>query len=166
MVSPELLRRYPFFAGFDHDELEMLANLGESIQIAANHYLVREGETIESIYLLVHGSLAVVMELTDKSSAHALADQLVGRVRTQALVISTLEPGDVAGWSALAPPYTATSGLRTLTDCELVSFKAEELRLVFEADCRFGYRMLEKIVGIARERLHSLRLESLAQQIA
>lgn len=163
MVSPELLRRYPFFAGFDYDELEMLANLGEPLHVAAERYLTHEGDKIDTFYLVVQGSLAVVMELTDKRSAQPLADQLAGRLRTQAVVVSTLGPGDVAGWSALARPYNATNGLRTLTACELVMFDAVELRHVFEADCRFGYRMLEKIVGVARERLHSLRLESLAQ---
>lgn len=164
MVSPELLRRYPFFAGFSHDELEMLANLGEPMKVVAGEYLFHEGDTLDTFYLTVQGAVAAVMELTDRQTPHALSDQLVGRMRTRDVVVSTVGPGEVLAWSALVPPYLATSNAKTLTDCELVMFDAVELRHIFKADCKFGYRMLEKVAGVARERLRDMRLESLAQK--
>jgi hypothetical protein len=37
MVSPELIRRYPFFAGLDYDQLVKLAKVAQEYKVEAGH---------------------------------------------------------------------------------------------------------------------------------
>ena len=43
----------------------------------------------------------------------------------------------------------------------IISFDCKKLFKAFEDDCEFGYRMMQKIVQISRDRLLDARIESL-----
>ena len=87
--------------------------------------------------------------------------QLIGKLQTTDVVISTIEPGEIFGWSALVAPYKATAGGKAITPCRVVVFDCQELRNQLEEDCQFGYLMMKKIAQIMRDRLHNLRIEFL-----
>jgi CRP-like cAMP-binding protein len=74
----------------------------------------------------------------------------------------TVSPGDVFGWTGLVPPFIATAGAKTLTPCRIIAFDTKELMEKFEDDCRFGYVMTQKAAQVMRDRLHDMRIESLA----
>jgi CRP-like cAMP-binding protein len=147
MVSPELLRRYPFFAGLGLDHIVTLAQVADEMTVEAEYYFLREGDRVDHFYLILEGEVAVTITLPGQN---------------REVITSTLGPEEVFGWSALVPPHDATSNVKTLTRCRLVSFDCDELWPSFEADCRFGYLMIQKIAQIIRERLRDMRIETLA----
>ena len=44
MVSPELLRRFPFFAGLSEEQINQIAMISEEERYEADEYLFQEGE--------------------------------------------------------------------------------------------------------------------------
>jgi len=44
MVTPELLRRYPFFAGLTHQQLTSLATVAHTMSFEAGETVFRDGE--------------------------------------------------------------------------------------------------------------------------
>jgi CRP-like cAMP-binding protein len=162
MISPELIRRFPFFAGLSHDHIVALADVGEEKDLQSGTYFFHENEALDSFYLTLSGAVGIVMELPDQAIQQPISGQLMGQLKTKDVIISTVGPGDVFAWSSMVPPYKATASARALTDCRVVAFDAQALLQTFVKDCEFGYLVLQKIAQVSRDRLHHLRIESLA----
>lgn len=162
MVSPELLRRYPFFAGLTYENIVTLANLAEELAFDSGHHFFHAGEEICCLYLTLEGGIGIVIELPDHAVEQPLSGQLTGEIKTRDVVVSTVGPGEVFGWSALVPPHTATACAKALTPCRVISFNCADLFKVFADDCRFGYLIMQKATQIIRGRLHDMHIQSLA----
>lgn len=147
MVSPELIRRFPFFSNFSMDQIIFLAKIAEEESVQREHYFNHEGEEINSLYLILEGEIILVTSLPQKD---------------REVTLNSLGPGDVFGWSAMVPPYTATAAAKAVSPSRVVSFDARELRKKSDEDCQFGYLMMIKIAQVIRDRLNSLRIETLA----
>jgi CRP-like cAMP-binding protein len=162
MISPELLRRYPFFAGLSHEHLVALANAAEEISVEAGHTFFQEEDKLDCFYLLVKGSVSIGIPVPDQAAKQNVSGQLLGEIKTKDVSISTVGTGDLFAWSALIPPYTATASGTALTDCQVVAFDAGKLLKLFEEQPDFGYLMSVKAGQLIRERLRDLRIESLS----
>ena len=114
MVSPELLRRYPFFAGLTHDHIVTMANAAAEQAVEAGNAFFRADEAMCCLYLTIEGAVGVVMELPDHTVEQSLSGQLTGALHTRDVVMRTVGPGEVFGWSALVPPYTSTASAKAL----------------------------------------------------
>jgi CRP-like cAMP-binding protein len=162
MISPEVIRRYPFFAGLDQERIVTLAKVAEELEVEENHYFFHEGDQLDRLYLVVAGAVAVVIEVPAKDVEHKLSEQYTGHLQTADVVISAIGPGEVFAWSAMVPPHQATTSAKATTPCRVVAFNAEELIQIFEEDCNFGYQMIQKMAQVVRDRLRDMRTESLA----
>jgi CRP/FNR family cyclic AMP-dependent transcriptional regulator len=165
MISPELLRRYPFFAGLSHDQIVKLAKVGNELPVDAEHYFFHEGETLDCFNLVVEGAVAIVIEVPDQGVEQKLAGQLTGELQTKDVVVSAVGPGEVFGWSGLVPPHKATTSVKATTPCRVIAFNCQELLQAFDDDCRFGYVMMQKTAQIIRDRLRDIRIESLVHAV-
>jgi CRP/FNR family cyclic AMP-dependent transcriptional regulator len=159
MVSPELLRRYPFFAGLTLAQITELAKLSEELEVEPGHYFFHEGKTLSSFYLVLEGQVALTISLLDHGERTPIAETATKR---REVTVSTVGAGEIFAWSALVPPNHATSNGKALTRCRVVAFDAPPLQTAFESDPDFGYRMILRITQIARDRLQGLYHESLA----
>ncbi len=63
MISPELIRRYPFFSGLEHEQIVALANVASEFKAETDHYFFHEGDMLDNLYLLVEGAAAIVIEV-------------------------------------------------------------------------------------------------------
>jgi CRP-like cAMP-binding protein len=149
MVSPELIRRYPYFSGISIERLNMLANMAEEIEYEPDFHFHHEGDDIDKVYIIVEGDISLVTSFPQQDKE---------------VVINTLSTGDVFGWTSLLPPFTAGAGAKSNSKCKLIEFKSSQLREKFEDDYEFGYLMMTKIAQIIRERLDSIVIETLAYQ--
>lgn len=165
MVSPELLRRYPFFAGLSHEHIVALAKLGDEVSTPPEHYFFREGDELTHFYLVIEGQVVIVLDLPISGAAYKLSEVLTHQYTTEDVTVISLGPGQVFGWSALVPPHQATSSGKALTPGRVIAFDCLELRKQFELDSKFGYLMTQKAAQIIRNRLRDLRIESVAQLI-
>jgi CRP-like cAMP-binding protein len=161
MVSPELIRRYPFFAGLSHEHLATLAGLAEDITVGTGHVFFREDDTIDHFYLVVEGAIAVFMEIPDRTKDQPLSGQLTGELPVHDVIVSTVGSGEVFGWAALVPPPVASGGAKAVTPCRVIAFDAARLQELFDTDCTFGYQMTQKAATVMRERLRDMRIESI-----
>jgi CRP-like cAMP-binding protein len=163
MISPELIRRYPFFSGLKHEQIVALAKLASEETVTEGHYFFHEEEKLDKLYLILEGAVAVIMEIPEHGTEQSVADQYTRQLRTTDVVISAVGPGEVFGISALVPPHAAMGGAKATTPCRVACFSSPELLQTFEKDCEFGYLMLQKAARVFRDRLQDMRIESLAQ---
>lgn len=162
MISPEVLRRYPFFSRLSMDQITALAKLATEKTVETDYFFFREDEESSNFYLLLEGAVAIVFELPERDVEHKISDQFTRKLQTRDVVVSTVGPGDVFGWSGLVPPHKATAGAKAVAPCRVVSFDCIELLKEFEKDCAFGYLMTQKAAQVISERLRDVRIESLS----
>ena len=166
MISPELIRRYPLFAGLNAEEMLLLAQAGDEIALAPGQFLFQEGDRLQSFYLVVEGSVDLILELTDRGQPPLLAQQFLRTHPTREIVVTVIGPGNMFGWSGLIPPYITTAGARAERDSRIIAFDCRQLRTLFEENCHFGYRMTVKAAQAIRDRLRDMRIETLSQTVA
>jgi CRP/FNR family cyclic AMP-dependent transcriptional regulator len=162
MVSPELIRRYPFFSRLNSEQIDFLAKVADEEILEEGHFFFREDEETNQFFLLIEGAVGIIFEVPERQVKQKLSDQFARKLQTKDIVISTVSPGEVFGWTGLVPPHIATAGAKTLTPCRVIKFNTKELMDTFEDDCRFGYIMTQKAAQVMRDRLHDMRIESLA----
>lgn len=162
MISSELIRRYPFFEGLNHDQIEALTTAAQEITAKPGHYFFREGDTLRQLFLVIDGRVDILVSITDRSKEQAISEQLMGNFVGKDVAVSTIGVGQIFAWSALIPPRESTASARARTPCKMVAFDCDELARLFEEDRQFGYLMLQKVAVVIRQRLRDMRIQSLA----
>jgi signal-transduction protein with cAMP-binding, CBS, and nucleotidyltransferase domain len=58
-ISPEELRQFPVFSNLSYKQLQQLAALGYSFEVAPGKLVVKQGEPCDAIYFVLSGTLRV-----------------------------------------------------------------------------------------------------------
>lgn len=140
-----LVAESPMFAGLDQPHLELIAGCGSNTGFKAGEYLFREGDQADTFYLIRHGRVTLELFVPGRG----------------AVMIETMEPGDVVGWSWLFPPYRWHFDARALDLVRAVAFDGTCLRDKFDEDPAFGYQLLSRFSPVMLERLSATRLQLL-----
>ncbi len=143
MISPEVLRRYPYFVGISEETLKEIAMIAEEANIPANTQLFNEGDPADYLSVIVSGEVNIQYLLG------------TGEMRT----VDTLVGGDLLIWSALIEPYKTTAIGTTTQETHLVKINARKLRALCEKDPEVGYRLTTQVAKLLAHRLESARVQ-------
>ncbi|MDT0343813.1 Crp/Fnr family transcriptional regulator [Streptomyces litchfieldiae] len=75
--------------------------------------------------------------------------------------VSSLESGDLLGWSWLFPPYEWDFGAEALSPVRAYEFDGAEVQALCDADPAFGYALLRVIVEVLAHRVRAARTQLL-----
>ena len=162
MVSPELLRRYPFFAGLNHDQLRVLAMTADEMDAKAGHRFFVEGARVDAFYFVIEGDVGIVFKVPASGVKQSVARQLTGELEMAEVIISHVGPGEQFGWSALTGDGDATADAVAQTDCKVVVFDLEQMLSKLDADPVLARMILQQVLRTVRQRLNDLRVECLS----
>jgi CRP-like cAMP-binding protein len=165
MISIEVLRRYPFFAGFTRERIDDLARVAEEESFMPGHQFVYEGERLTNFYLVLEGTVGIIIKVPDREFEQSLTRQITHDLITKDVTVSTVGEGEIFGWSALIPPNMPTANAKALTSCRVLVFGFQELQPIIDEDCCFGHLLTLKAAQIIRDRLQDRRIESLAEKV-
>jgi len=165
MVSIELLRRYPFFAGFSQDQIVDLADVAEEVSVMAGYKFIHEGEQQTNFYLLLGGTVGIIIKVPDENIEQSLTRQITNNLITRDVTVSTVGEGEMFGWSALVPPNISTANAKALASCRVLKFDYQELKPIIDEDCCFGHLLTLKAAQVIRNRLRDKRIEMLAEVV-
>jgi CRP-like cAMP-binding protein len=139
----DLLNEVPTFVGLSEDHRGLVAGCGRNVVFERGEYMFREGDPANAFYAIRGG--AVALELGAPAT----------------LVIETLHPGDVLGWSWLFPPYRIRYDARAMEELHAIAFDGACLREKCDADHDLGYELMKRFAQIITERLQATRLRLL-----
>lgn len=165
MVPIELIRRYPFFAGFSHEQLIDLSMVAEEVSVKAGHQFLSEGERLTNFYLVLEGSVGIIIKIPDGDLEQSLTRQITNNLITRDVTVSSVGEGELFGWSALVPPNISTSNAKALTPCRVLEIDYQALQPIIEEECCFGHLLTLKAAQIIRDRLRDKRIEMLAEVV-
>jgi CRP-like cAMP-binding protein len=149
MVSPELLRRYPYFAKLTDTQLRAIAMIAEETSCDTGSALLQEREPADWFFILIEGGI----DLTYKS------EETYHPKTSKVFQVGEVNPGEVFGISSLVEPFlynaTATASLR----CRVIKFDAKALRALADLDCSLGYNLMQQVAKAVMERLTYTRIQ-------
>jgi CRP/FNR family cyclic AMP-dependent transcriptional regulator len=146
MVSPELLRRYPFFASLSEDQLKAMATIAEERTYPKDTLLVKENTSASKLALLLEGDVDLVFSGGGEGS---VVNALVG----------SIAPGEVYGVSSLIEPYRYISSVKATMPVKVVELDGPALRALMEVDAKLAAVLMRNISVAVLERLKYTQVE-------
>jgi CRP/FNR family cyclic AMP-dependent transcriptional regulator len=134
-----------FASGLSEKAQTRLAELGRRFTAEPGSELFREGETSDTFGILVHGRVALRTLVPERGD----------------ITILTVEPGDVYLWSALVPPFRASSTGIAIEPIEAIVFEGSALRNALREDCELATALYPRVLVAVARRLYATRLQML-----
>lgn len=147
MVSTELLRRYPLFAGQNHYMLEEIAMLSNEVSKSEGEWLFRENEEATKLYLVLEGAVALTLFVYLNGEQQHLASS------------HSLGKNEIVGWSSIIPPHQYKLGARAIKDSNLLEIDAVPLRQLLDDNPEYGYHFLRQIAEVVSERFMLVNIQ-------
>ncbi|GAB4573759.1 MAG: hypothetical protein Kow0077_17100 [Anaerolineae bacterium] len=141
MVSPELLKRFPLFAGLDEDFIEQLAMVADEVALADGVWLFHEGDKADAFYVVLRGAVQLRVRLPQ--SRYADLDRLV--------------EGHIVGWSAVCEPNFYTLSAFVPEGARLLRLDGPAVRELMQARPEMGFAMMCQFAQEIARRLSDLR---------
>jgi CRP-like cAMP-binding protein len=115
------------------------------VKLAAGEVILREAETNDALAIVLEGRVGLRVRVPERGQ----------------VTILTVESGDVVGWSAIVPPYRATSTAVALGETELFIFDGPQLRVALAADDHLAAQLYPVLLKAVARRLEGTRLQLL-----
>jgi CRP-like cAMP-binding protein len=141
----EVIASAPVFAGMPAEDLALIAGCAQNVGFDEGQLIFREGDAADTFYLVRRGRVALELHAAERGG----------------LVIETVDPDDIVGWSWLFPPYRWHFDARAATAVRAVAFDGACLRGKCEEDKRLGYELMRRFAQVAIDRLQHTRLRLL-----
>jgi len=147
MVSPELLRRYTFFAGLNEPHLKKIAMLSDDVEYEEGETIFKEGDQADTLFLLLDG--AVDLFFTSEEDFHPKT--------SRQFAVGEINVGEVFCISAFIEPYITNAEARAARDSRILRVDAVAIRALFPDDPTLAYNLIVSIARTIRDRMTGLR---------
>ncbi len=152
MVSPELLRRYPFFATLDDAQLKAIAMLSDEVSYPKDAVIFETDRPADALYFLLDGGVDL----------HYLVECSYKPEGWKDFFISEINPGEPFGISSLIEPYRFTGMVKVSLDSHALKIDAAGLRALCEVDSKIAANLMRQIAKAAMSRLSDTRIQLVA----
>jgi CRP-like cAMP-binding protein len=122
-----------------------LASVGRLVYVPARQVILREAEPNDTMAIVLEGRVGLRVRVPERGQ----------------VTILTVEPGDVVGWSAVVPPYRATSTAIALSDSQLIIFDGPNLRAAMAGDEHLAAQFYPVLLKAVARRLEGTRQQLL-----
>lgn len=148
MISPELLRRYPFFGHFSQTQLASLAMIGEEVKLKDDQVVLEKGKPAQALYFLLEGGIDLYYTVKEDARKKEFKEILVGQVNV----------GEPFGISALIEPNVLTASVRSNGAGLALQFDEKALKVAMKADPGLELVLVREMARAAIQRLDATRV--------
>jgi CRP-like cAMP-binding protein len=145
MTTLDLINEHPFLEGLPHPWLDRLALQARRANYHQGYRLFSEGGKAEHFWLVRSGLIALNIHTPQRGD----------------VVIETIGPGTVLGWSWQFPPYRWHFGAVAAEHTLTIRFDAAGVRRLCADEPALGYELSQRFMSIVMERLQATRVRLL-----
>jgi CRP/FNR family transcriptional regulator, cyclic AMP receptor protein len=138
----DLLATQPFLAGLSDRQLELLSRCARRSMFHAGNRVFRVGDQADRFWFIKEGRVNLHTDLPQRGD----------------VVVDTLGPAAVLGWSWLFRPYRWRFGATAVETTLTVELDGQGVRNLCERDPAIGYELTSRFVQVVVERLRATRL--------
>lgn len=146
MISPELLRRYPFFGFMEDNELKAVAMIAEEETFAKGTEIIQVDTPANKLYFLEEGSASNYFIVEDLNK------------NRKELFIDNINPGEIFGFSALLEPHVYTATVRTEQESRVIKIDGVALRALCQFDPHLSCDLYQATAKVIMQRLKDTRV--------
>jgi len=144
-ITAALLGSEPFLTGMATPQLARLAKAARTVAFDADRRIFEQDGSAGRFWLIRTGAVALDVRVPGQT----------------ALVVETLRPRAVLGWSWLFPPHRWTFGAVCLQPVTTVEFDGKLVRTFCAADPELGFDLHRRFTEVLLGRLQSTRIRLL-----
>jgi len=154
MVSPEQLRRYPFFTGLDNTHLKAIAMVADEIAFQKGESLYESDKDADALFVLVDGIVEHYFSVVNSPDP---------KLRKE-FYLSDITPGEVFGLSSMIEPYKHTTTARCAREGHAIRIQTASLLTLGELDSKFAYSFMYQVARSLSDKLESTRVQLAASR--
>ncbi|MEZ4445460.1 MAG: cyclic nucleotide-binding domain-containing protein [Polyangiaceae bacterium] len=139
------LQQQKLLGELSESHVAFLAGCTKNARFEEGSFLFREGDDADAVYILRKGKVS--LEIYDPTRG--------------TIVVETLGPGEVLGWSTIFPPHQWDLDGRAAKDTLAFSIDGHCLRRKLDGDHDFGYAFTRLMLREVHRRLERTRLQTL-----
>jgi CRP/FNR family cyclic AMP-dependent transcriptional regulator len=140
-LTDQRLADHPFLKGLSEEHLKILEDCSMKRVFEKGEVIFCEGDLANRFYLILTGSVALESKREGESP----------------VLIQTIGPGDVLGWSWLFPPYNWHFDARATEPTEAIFLYGTRIRAKCEEQPALGYELLKRMAQVMVQRLQATR---------
>jgi len=159
MISPELLRRYPFFGPLNEKQRKAIAMVADEIQMKEKQVVFEECQAADALYLLIEGDIDLTLLIEGDIDLTYKSEEKFHPKKTKVFSVGEINPQEVFAISALIEPYEYNATATVTKDGRAIKIDAKALRELIEQDVQLGYILMHQIAKTAMERLAYTRVQ-------
>ena len=149
MISPEVLRRFPFYSFMSHDQLRGVAMITDEVKYDKGQVLFNMDAVADNCYMLLEGAIDLHYIVVDEHEPELRKEFVVG----------TINPGEVLGISSVIEPYVYTATAIVINESRLLKTDAVALKELCAANPELDYGLQRVVAKSTMERLHATRVQ-------
>ena len=159
MAAENLLTGFSFFSDIDSKTLETISEKSEVLEFKAGDVIFHHGAPSTHFYGLLEGEVDLILVFKDKvlktdiEYEEAIQASMVDEEK--AIVVDTVLPGQVFGWSSIVGPGKRTVTAECSEASRVISIPADELKAMFDNDHTLGYIVMKRLSDIIAKRLRN-----------
>jgi CRP-like cAMP-binding protein len=141
VVAEDAMRVHPFASDLDAVHMTSLTACAHPRSFETGEFLWRQGELASDLYLICSGNVSLQISIPHQGS----------------IEIDALGPGEVVGWSWLAPYHRWHVDARATTPVLAFQLDGKALLETMERNHDFGYEVLKRLALVMARRLQATR---------
>jgi len=145
ITTYDLLVAHPFLAGVPQRHVERLSHWAYRAPVHAGARLFSEGGRAKGFWLIRDGLVDLDIQVPGRGN----------------VVVETLGPGTVLGWSWMSPPYRWHFGAIASEPVLAIAVDGEGTRAFCDAEPAFGYDLTKRFTAVVVERMQATRMRLL-----
>ena len=142
------LRANPLFCTMESKHLKKLAAIAVEAEFSKDEVIYERGHMGQALYLIEEGEVSIATDIPGEES----------------IVLHTLGPGQIFGWSSLFPQERKLFITRATKPSRVLVMNAEQIRHAWQADTSLEYALVRRGSEAMSNRLMMLR-QQLVQMI-
>ncbi|MER5494439.1 cyclic nucleotide-binding domain-containing protein [Streptomyces sp. NPDC002454] len=123
------------------DHRQRLMDLAQEVSFPQDARIFEEGGTADRLWVIRSGTVALDLRVPDR----------------RGVVVETLHPGDLLGWSWLFPPHEWDFGAEAFSPVRAYEFDAPKVRALCEEEPALGLVLLRAVAEVLAHRLAGAR---------
>ncbi len=143
MKITEVVANSPLGAELTEQEIDVLTGVLKLRSLEDGAYLMTEGSTDNTLFVLLYGRLEVVKQ--------AGGEELVS--------LAVLREGDLAGELSFIDGLQHTAGIRALGDCEVMLLSRDDVEKIIDEYPRLTFKVMSAIARATHRIIHRMNFE-------
>ena len=144
-VPASALAAHAFLRGMPAVDVALLAGAAVPVSLPAGHRIFGEGAPASKCWLLTAGQVTLDLLMPGRAN----------------LIVETLGPGDVLGFSWLSPPHQWQFGAEVVEPTEAFELDGATVMALCDRHPELGYQLALRFLATAVQRLQATRIRLL-----